>query len=52
MVDEIWTISRKTTQQPGLPDGIILDQTEQFGQILDGLAMEVVGIFTAIWPSL
>jgi hypothetical protein len=29
---------------PGLPDGIFLNQ--KFGQMLEGLAVEVVGIFT------
>jgi hypothetical protein len=30
---------------PGLPDGIFSDKKYQFGQILEGLAMEDVGIF-------
>jgi hypothetical protein len=41
---------------PGLPDGIFPNQKSQFGQTLEGLAMEDVGIinehlvyFTAIW---
>jgi hypothetical protein len=40
----------------GLPDGIFSDQKSQFGQILEGLRIENVGIcyghwayFTAIW---
>jgi hypothetical protein len=40
----------------GLPDGLFSNQKYQFGQILEGLAMEVVAIFyvhlafsTAIW---
>jgi uncharacterized membrane protein len=37
----------------GLPDGIFAYQKFQFGYILEGLGMEIVGIFygnsTAIW---
>jgi hypothetical protein len=42
--------------EAGLPDGIFSNQKSQFGQILEGLEMENVGIFygyleniTAIW---
>jgi hypothetical protein len=35
-----------------LPDGIFLNQKSRFGQILEGLAMEKVGIFMSIWSSL
>jgi hypothetical protein len=31
--------------RPGLPDGIFSNQKNQFGQILEGLAKEDVGIF-------
>jgi hypothetical protein len=31
--------------ESGLPDGIFSDQNLQFGQILEGLAMEDVGKF-------
>jgi hypothetical protein len=31
--------------QPELPDGLFSNQKLQFGQILDGLAMEDVGTF-------
>jgi hypothetical protein len=33
----------------GLPDGIFSNQKSQFGKLLEGLAMEDVGIFIAIW---
>jgi hypothetical protein len=36
----------------GLPDGIFSNQKFQFGKILEGLLMEDVGIFMAIWPIL
>jgi hypothetical protein len=43
-------------QRTGLPDGIFSNQKSQFGKILEGLAMEDVGIFndhlvqfTVIW---
>jgi hypothetical protein len=32
-------------QNSGLPDGIFSNQKSQFGQTLEGLAMEDVGIF-------
>jgi hypothetical protein len=42
--------------RPGLPDGLFLNQKSKFGLILEGLAIEDVGIFygrlvyfTAIW---
>jgi hypothetical protein len=42
---------------PGLPDGIFSNQNSLLGYILEGLAMEDVGIlysqlvyFTVIWP--
>jgi hypothetical protein len=42
--------------QPGLPDGLFSNQKSQFGQILEVLGMENVGIFndhleyfTSIW---
>jgi hypothetical protein len=45
--------------QPGLPDGIFTNKKSQLGSILEGLAMENVGIFygnlvyfTAIWSIL
>jgi hypothetical protein len=31
----------------GLPDGIFSNQKSQFGQILEGLAMENFGVFNA-----
>jgi hypothetical protein len=31
--------------QPGLPDGLFSNQKCKFGKILEGLAMEDVGIF-------
>jgi hypothetical protein len=34
-----------------LPDGIFSNQKSQFGSILDGLLMEDVGIFMAIYFS-
>jgi hypothetical protein len=43
---------------PVLPDGVFIDQKSQFGYILEGLAMEDVGIletfnlFTAKWNIL
>jgi hypothetical protein len=30
---------------PGLPDGLFSNQKSKFGKILEGLAMEEVGIF-------
>jgi hypothetical protein len=36
----------------GVPDGIFSNQKFQFGYILEGLAMEDVGIFLALWPIL
>jgi hypothetical protein len=35
----------KTLTAPGLPDGLFLNQTSQFGYILDGLRLELVDIF-------
>jgi hypothetical protein len=35
-----------------LPDGIFSNRKSQFGYILEGLAMEDVGIFLAIWSIL
>jgi hypothetical protein len=38
-----------------LPDGILSNQKSQFGKILEGLAMEDVGIFmtflSILWPN-
>jgi hypothetical protein len=38
-------VSEHIRTQSGLPDGIFSNQTSQFGYILEGLAMEDVGIF-------
>jgi hypothetical protein len=38
-----WNFTRN--EEPGLPDGLFSNQKSKFGQILDGLPMEDVGIF-------
>jgi hypothetical protein len=35
----------RSTQYPGLPDGLFSNQRPQFWSILEGLAMENLGIF-------
>jgi hypothetical protein len=47
------------SSRAGLPDGIFSNQKSQFGKILEGLAMELVGLFdshlvysSAIWCML
>jgi hypothetical protein len=36
---------RLMLSEPGLPDGIFSNQKSKFGSILEGIAMEAVGIF-------
>jgi hypothetical protein len=43
-----WAIFHKPVWSPcrtWLPDGLFSNQKYQFGKILEGLAMEVVGVF-------
>jgi hypothetical protein len=37
---------------PGLPDGMFSNQKSHIGKILEGLAIEDVGIFMTIWNIL
>jgi hypothetical protein len=43
MHQKVWWKSLQS--RPWLPDGVFSNQKSKFGKILDGLAMEEVGIF-------